>query len=180
MVRPGDDRCHPAGLAGLPHQLRRHRRGRIDHTARPLESQLVEPGAQPLGTPARVDEHDRRPVRLDQVQYPFLDRRPDRRRVVDVLLVVQLGHVRYRHNHADLDRLGARRLDHRHRGGPAEEPRGLVDRPYRRRQPDPLRRPRQQGVEPLQRQRQVRAPLGGAHRVYLVDDHRLDAPQRLP
>ena len=35
-------------------------------------------------------------------------------------------------------------------------------------------------VEPLQAQHQVRAPLGGCHRVDLVDDHVLDRPQRLP
>ena len=45
---------------------------------RPLVGQLVEPGGQPLGQPAGVGEHDRRPVRLDQVEHPLLDRRPDR------------------------------------------------------------------------------------------------------
>ena len=38
---------------------------------------------------------------------------------------------------------------------------------------------REQRVEPLERHRQVGAPLGAGHRVHLVDDHGLDAPQGL-
>ena len=37
----------------------------------------------------------------------------------------------------------------------------------------------EQRVEPLERQRQVGAALGAGDRVHLVDDHRLDAAQRL-
>jgi hypothetical protein len=35
-------------------------------------------------------------------------------------------------------------------------------------------------LEPLQRQRQVRTPLGRRHRVDLVDDHRLDVGEDVP
>ena len=36
----------------------------------------------------------------------------------------------------------------------------------------------QQGVEPLEAEREVRAALGAGDRVHLVEDHRLDAGQR--
>ena len=62
---------------------------------------------------------------------------------------------------------------------PAEEPGHLVERPLGGRQPDALRRPIRQPLQPLQRQGQVGAPLGGRHRVDLVDDHVLDRPQDL-
>jgi hypothetical protein len=39
---------------------------------------------------------------------------------------------------------------------------------------------RPQRVKPLERQRQVRPALAAGQRVYLVDDHRLDASQTLP
>ena len=45
---------------------------------RPVVGELVEPAAQPLGQPARVREHDRGLVLLDQVKHPLLDVRPDR------------------------------------------------------------------------------------------------------
>ncbi len=40
---------------------------------------LVQPGGEALGQPARVGEDDRRPVLLDQVDDALLDVRPDRR-----------------------------------------------------------------------------------------------------
>ena len=61
------------------HQLRRRRRRPSSSAdAGPLGGQLVEPGGQPLGQPAGVGEHDRRAVRLDEVEHPLLDVRPDR------------------------------------------------------------------------------------------------------
>ena len=63
---------------------------------------------------------------------------------------------------------------------PPEEPRDLVERPLRRRQTDALQRPPGQRLEPLERQRQVRAALGRDQRVDLIDDHRLDRAQPLP
>ena len=61
----------------------------------------------------------------------------------------------------------------------AEEAGDLVDRADRRGQADALGRLVEQGVEPLEREREVRAALGAGDRVHLVDDHRLDAAQRL-
>ena len=65
------------------------------------------------------------------------------------------------------------------RFGAAEEPRDFVERPLRRRQPDPLRRTLAVRLQPLERQRQVRAALGRHQRVNLVDDDRVDRAQRL-
>ncbi len=62
----------------------------------------------------------------------------------------------------------------------AEQARDLVERALRRREPDALERPRArrpQRLEPLEREEQVRAALGGDQRVDLVDDHRLHRGQ---
>ena len=76
--------------------------------------------------------------------------------------------------------LALRRLDDLDVVRAAEEPGGLVDRADRRGQADALGRAAEQRVEPLEGERQVGAALGGGDRVHLVDDHRLDAAQRLP
>ena len=55
----------------------------------------------------------------------------------------------------------------------------LVHRAHRGRQSDALRGTFEQRVQPLQRHRQMCAALGGADRVHLVDDDRVDAAQRL-
>ena len=89
----------------------------------------------------------------------------------DDLHVKLLGHARI----GDLD-MTCRRLVGI---AAAEEPGHLRQRSLRGRQPDPLRRLAGQFAQPLQRQRQVRAPLGGRHRVDLVDDHPPHPPQRL-
>ena len=139
-----------------------------------LVGDLVEPVGQPLGEAAGVGEHDGAVVGLDQVDDPALDRGPDAR-----LAVAELGHVLDRHDDLDLDRLGRRRGDDGHVLLPAEEPGHLIDRSHGRRQPDALGRPVEQGVEALEAQREVGAALAAGHRVDLVDDHGLDAAQRL-
>ena len=45
--------------------------------------------------------------------------------------------------------------------------------------PDALGRPLEQGVEPFEAERQVRAALGAGDRVHLVEDDRLDPGERL-
>ena len=63
----------------------------------------------------------------------------------------------------------------------AEEPGDLVERALGGRQPDALGRAASATVvEPLEREREVGAPLGGGQGVDLVDDHRLDAAQVSP
>ncbi len=89
----------------------------------------------------------------------------------------ELGHVVDRDDDLDVERLARPGVDDRDRprsGGrlPAEEPRDLLERPLRRRQADPLRRLVRDGLEPLERERQVRAALGARERVDLVDDDR--------
>ena len=61
----------------------------------------------------------------------------------------------------------------------AEEARDLVERALGGREPDALRRTMGDGFEPLEREREVRAALGGRERVDLVDDDELHRPQRL-
>ena len=61
----------------------------------------------------------------------------------------------------------------------AQEPRHLLQRPLRRRQADSLHRMAGQLLQPLQRQRQVRAALGGGDGMDLVHDHRLDGAQHV-
>ena len=64
-----------------------------------------------------------------------------------------------------------------------QQARRHLERPHRRRQADALRaarRRRHQRVEPLERQRQVRAALVGRDGVDLVDDHRAHVAQRPP
>ena len=70
-------------------------------------------------------------------------------------------------------------VDDRHVAVAADEPRDLVQRPLRRRQRDALHLAAGRDVEALQRQRQVRAALGGGDGVHLVDDHGRDGAQHL-
>ena len=146
---------------------------------------------KPLGQPPRVGEHDRRAVLPDQVEHPLLDRGPDRRPRARPAAADPSQPRRSARRGWPCPRpaprpaprsscgVGGCTTVHR-RAPPPRNRRHLVDRPDGRGQPDPLRRPRQQRVQPLQRQRQVGAALGRSDRVHLVDDHRLDAAQRLP
>ena len=119
---------------------------------------------------------------------PLLDVRPDRgatrltrRRAGEVAGGgADRPEVGHRHHHVQLPPLVDRRRHHLDRASAGEEPGHLLDRTDGRRQPDPLRGGRQQRVEPLQAEGQVCAPLGAGHRVHLVEDHRLDAAQRVP
>ena len=106
---------------------------------------LVEPVGEALGEAAGVGEHDRRAVRLDEVDDALLDRRPDAAPGVaaggrtlplgDDL--AELGHVLDGYDDLDLDGLRRRRLHDRHRlpfrhDVPAQEAGDLVDRAHRR------------------------------------------------
>jgi hypothetical protein len=121
--------------------------------AGPLRGQLVELRGEPLGQLAGVDEDDRRPVLLDEVEHPLLDVWPDGTGLA-VLIVPgggYLGHVLHRDGDPYLDHLRGRRLHHGDRPAPGQEGRHLLHRPDRRRQPDALRRTLQQRVQPLER-----------------------------
>ena len=160
----------------------------VRHAVQPLGGDLVQAAGEPLRETAAVAEHDGAAVLLDEVDDPLLDRRPDaapRRRAGrrpaphGPGLLADRAHVLDRHDDRDLDRLGRGRLHHGDLARAAEEAGDLVDRPHGGRQADPLRRLRQQGVEPLQRDGEVRAALGARDGVHLVEDHRLDPGQRL-
>ena len=145
-----------------------------------LGRQLVEPGRQPLGQPAGVGEHDRRAVLLDQVEHPLLDVGPQRAaRGPSSPLLAELGHVLDRHDDLEVPLLLRRRSHDLDRGRAAEEAGDLVDRPHGRREPDALGGLVEQLVEALEGDGQVGAALGAGDRVHLVDDHGLDAAQRL-
>jgi hypothetical protein len=184
VVRPGDDRHGAHRLPGLCHHL-----GRRPHDSHrfcfcPRRGDLVEPGTEPLGEASGVGEHDRRPVCRDELVNPLLHRRPDRRSPVSIaafkllacrLLFVEAGHVLDRHLDGHLDRLGRYRVHHLDRSRPAEEPRDLLERSHRGRQPDSLSWLRQEAIESLERQGEVRPPLRSGDGMDLVHDHRLDA-----
>ena len=206
VVRAGDLGGHALGSAGLGHDLDRGA-GRGAVAPGPLlgalGSELVEPGAEPLGQAPRVREDDRGPVRLDLVEHALLDVRPDRapsHRVVRVLVVwcpgrgLQVGHVLDRDHDLQVEPLVAGRRRDRDRPAAAEERRHLLRRPHGRGQPNPLCRPSfcrpsfcrplarllTQGIQALQRQGQVRAALAARQRVHLVDDHGLYVAEGLP
>ena len=95
--------------------------------------------------------------------------------------VGELGHVLDRDDDPDLHRLAVAGVHDRDLARPfvrlpAQEPRDLLERTLRRRQADPLRRLVRDLLEPLEREREVRAALAARERVDLVDDHPSDAP----
>ena len=143
--------------------------------------ELVQPVGDPLGRAAVVDEHDRRAVRLHQLQQPRVDGGPDRLAglAFDRRRGAQLAHVLDRDHHLQVERLAVPGVDDRHRPVAAQEPGDLLQRALRCRQPDPLRLGRRDRRQPLQREHQVRTALGAGDGVDLVDDHRLDRAQHL-
>src|SRR5438552_18458035 len=70
---------------------------------------------------------------------------------------------------ADLDDAARGRLAPGSR--PDQQPRHLLDRPLRGREADALEPAAGERVEPLEREREVRAPLVGGDGMDLVDDH---------
>ena len=196
-LRRGDEARDPPGLQVLldHHPLLARERAVVG--ARDLFlGQLVQPQREPLGEAAVVDEDDRRAVLLDELEDRRVDRGPDRARR---RLVARRPSRRRRSRPAGTARSSVPSSRMSSTGtttsrssslrvpastswiGAAarDEAADLLERPLRRREADPLRRPLEQRVEPLERQRQVRAALGAGDGVHLVDDHRLDPAQRL-
>ncbi len=147
-----------------------------------LLAQLVEPVCDPLGRAPAVDEDDGGAMCPHQLQQPRIDGGPDRdaRLALHLGSAAELAHVLDRHEHLDVELLAPACVDDRDlTADPAEEGGDLLQRPLGGRQADALDVAADQMVEPLQREHQVGAALGGGDRVDLVDDHRLDARQRL-
>src|SRR5580658_1849793 len=131
--------------------------------------------------------------------------RPLRRGTARQLLhLTELRHVLYRYLHTKLQQLARAGVDNRHRakdrttlvdviliGGicllcscstrfrTAEKPSDLLERPLRRAETDALNWPRDERLQPLQRERQMCSTFRRHQRMNLIDDHRLDRSQRL-
>ncbi len=143
-----------------------------------------------------------RAVRADQLQDARVDLGPDRAALVGArgraagLLIERQDladrcHVLDRYHDLEIERLAHAGIDDAHRSlltclfairtrlAAAEETGHDAQRTLRRRQPDALRRFLGECLEPLERQRHVCAALGAGEGVDLVDDHPLDAAQRL-
>lgn len=125
----------------------------------------------------------------DEVDDALLDVGPDRGpllltggRPAEVLLddLAEGRHVGQGDDHLEVPLLGRLGLDDLDRATAREEPGDLLDRADGRRQADPLRRLGQEGVEPLEAERQVGPALGAGDGVDLVEDDRLDPGEGLP
>ena len=138
--------------------------------------QLVDARRQALRQASRVDEDDRRAMRLDQLEQSRVDRGPDAvEGAARLLLRGESRHVLDRDLDAHLHRLQPAGVDDGHlAAGAAEESRDLLQRPLRRRQADALRLRLRDRAQPFEAQRQVRASLGGGDGMDLVDDDPAD------
>ena len=161
-----------------------------------LLGQLVQPQREPLREPAVVDEDDRGAVLTDELEDGGIDRRPDRaaglfHSAAHLHAVCQRGHgqiggrtelahVLDRNDHLEVELLARARVDELDLPLRArDEAADLGERALRRREADALEWSLDQRLQSLERQRQVRATLRPGDRVHLVEDHRLDATQRL-
>lgn len=168
----------------------RERGGRVvgveGGAGRPLVGDLVQPVAQALRQPPGVGEDDGGAVRLDEIGDALLDMRPDRGLVGLAGVPVggggaaQLAQILDRDDDREVELLGGPGLDDLHLALRRQEAGHLVDRPDRRGQADAPGGAGQQLVEPLQGEGEMGAPLRPGDRVHLVEDHRLDARQRVP
>ena len=194
--RGGHQRGQPPGLErvfDLQPLLARDRA--VVGPAQLLAGQLVQGRGQALGQPAGVDEKDGGAVLAHQLQQARVHRGPDRpplheggRSQRDLVGARQGGlaqarHVLHRHLDPQLDRLPRARVDDADRARTAravaaQVARHLVERALRGRQPQALRLGAGQGLQALQRERQVGPALGGHQRVDLVHDHRGDRGQQ--
>ena len=141
---------------------------------------LGEMQREPLRQPPGVHEHQRRAVLRDQLHQPLVD------------LVPHLGrHHRLERRRRDLDReieragvAGVNDLGKRDAGcgmgaSSDEEAGYLLDGLLRGREPDALEATAGQVLQPLERQREMAAPLVARQGVNLVHDHGPHAPQHL-
>ena len=163
-----------------------------------LGGQLVEAGGQPLGQPAGVHEDHASsgapgPARAAAGASPARstrgpDRRPPAPTTGSSMTVPSSAHVLDRHDDLDARAACACRRRRSVTGRalavgdlePAEEawrsPRAGAGWPTAR---CAAAASAQRSLQPLERERQVRAALGGGQRVDLVDDHGLDVDERL-
>ena len=101
-------------------------------------------------------------------------------RLAGLAVGAELAHVLHRDHDLEVQLLAGTRVDELDLPARAShEPTDLLERPLRGGQADALERPRDDALEPLQRDRQVGAALRPGHRMHLVEDHRLDRAQHL-
>lgn len=184
MVGAGDHRRGSLGGARAAHQLGRGMGFFKGLAGRPLVRDLVQPVAESLRQAAGVGEHDRRAVGLDEVGDPFLDVWPDGGLFGSLLAVgdqgaAQFAQVLDRDDHGEVEFLAGGRLDDLHLALGREIARDLVHRTHGGGEADAAGRLGQQLVEALQGEREVSAALGARDGVHLVQDHRLDACERV-
>ncbi len=157
--------------------------------------ELVEADRQPLGEPAAVDEDDRRAVLLDELEDRRVDRRPDRlggrlvagchhdiverHRLRQLAVGSQLPQVLDRDDHLEVELLARARVDELNLAIARDEATDLLEWALRRREADSLCRLGEQGVEPFEGERQVRAALRPRDGMDLVHDHGLERAQSL-
>ena len=145
---------------------------------------LAEPLGQlmghPLGHLARVDEDEGRAV----IPRVLGDAVEDVRHLAAAHDGLELGRGQL---NGHLEVTGVAAVDDHGRWSVVvharEEPRHQVERPLGGREPDALETAAalgHQGVQPLEAQRQMAAPLVAGQRVHLVDDHRPHAAQERP
>ena len=158
---------------------------------------LDEPLGETLAQAAGVDEDDRGLVRVDELEQARVDGGPDAvldgladggrgggdlfgdRSGLELDALGGAGHVRDGDDDLDVDARGGAGVDDRDVAIASEEAGDLVEGGRGSGQPDPLRLGDAVGSEPLERQGQVGAALGGSQRVDLVHDHGVDGAQRL-
>ncbi len=165
-----------------------------------LPRQLVEGGGEALREAAGVDEEEGRAVRADELEETGVDGRPDgapvddaRRALGDLVrggddLLAEPRHVLDRHLDPQVEGLLRPGVDDRDRPrlprpqalAPAEVAGHLLERPLRRREADPLKRPARRLLEPLEGESQVGPALRPHEGVDLVHDHGVDRSQELP
>ena len=146
-----------------------------------LAEPLGERVGGPLREPPRVHEDERRAVRAHELGDPVVRLAPevvrgDRRELVP------------RDLDAEVEGAAAPGLHDGAAGPPGavgplgadEEARHLLDRVHRRGEANPLGPAARERLEPLEREREVRAALVAGDRVDLVHDHRLDRRRAPP
>src|SRR4051812_10423733 len=165
-----------------------------------LLGEIVHGRGDALGQTPAVHEDERAAMRAHELKETRMDRGPNRgsaicpgdRSTAKLERVTETRHVLDRHFDRELERLARARIDDADRtrtgvGEATEESRDLLERTLGRGETDALEpalalgvRGRHESLEPLERDREMRAALRRHHRVDLVDDHRLDVLQRLP
>src|SRR5205823_13164831 len=91
----------------------------------------------------------------------------------------ELAHVLQRDDALEVELLRDARVDQLDRPPTGDEAADLLERSLRRREPDALERRRDETLEPLEGERQMRAALRAGDGVHLVEQQRVDRTKKL-